>query len=433
MKKKIAIISASGPDNQNTGMLSVDFAAYAMLREIPNVELTWFTFPRFQQQGTNDFYTAVKEFVNFKELPRAIDEVYSHDLILFWGDFLNSSSFLNRSGPIQLRTLGLTESEVRNELLRCLLLRDAPDSVLRKTILFGGSLLSDDQADMDDIQYKKSFERLVRCSRNVFMRDPISAARCTLIRGKHEQDCMGVDAALLLPKELELPTTAWSDRPNNKTIGLFVGSRSTLDASFFNLITQLQKSFAARVDWLPWLPQTGAPRRTKASRIKGLAKRLAPSRGVRLKERDWTLAQSSREVVTKLKRRFLRKGTCGTGDLLRQLSHYEFVVTDTYHVCVNAWRLGVPAFCFYDSSSKPYEDRGTIGEMKKIVLYSQYMANGFIFSTGQSQYPQLPSKILNTFDSSQAKNIAIRIENHTAQVKVKLLQSINSHLESCVN
>jgi hypothetical protein len=33
------------------------------------------------------------------------------------------------------------------------------------------------------------------------------------------------------------------------------------------------------------------------------------------------------------------------GDLQRMLGHCEVVISDTYHVCVNAWRLGVPAVC----------------------------------------------------------------------------------------
>lgn len=38
-----------------------------------------------------------------------------------------------------------------------------------------------------------------------------------------------------------------------------------------------------------------------------------------------------------------------SGDLLRRLQACDLVVTDTYHLCVNAWNLGVPAICIGES------------------------------------------------------------------------------------
>jgi hypothetical protein len=41
------------------------------------------------------------------------------------------------------------------------------------------------------------------------------------------------------------------------------------------------------------------------------------------------------------------------GDVLARLGRYAFVVTDTYHVCLNAWRAGVPAICIGDALPNP--------------------------------------------------------------------------------
>jgi len=40
--------------------------------------------------------------------------------------------------------------------------------------------------------------------------------------------------------------------------------------------------------------------------------------------------------------------TALVGDLYRLLQSFSLIVSDTYHVCVNAWRMGVPAVCIAD-------------------------------------------------------------------------------------
>lgn len=41
----------------------------------------------------------------------------------------------------------------------------------------------------------------------------------------------------------------------------------------------------------------------------------------------------------------VRPGPTALGDLLAALSQYRFIITDTYHLCVNAWRVGTPTVC----------------------------------------------------------------------------------------
>ncbi|MBV8201510.1 MAG: hypothetical protein JOZ15_12885, partial [Acidobacteria bacterium] len=41
------------------------------------------------------------------------------------------------------------------------------------------------------------------------------------------------------------------------------------------------------------------------------------------------------------------------GDLLGRCGSYAFVLSDTYHVCVNAWRAGVPALCIGTAAPNP--------------------------------------------------------------------------------
>lgn len=55
----------------------------------------------------------------------------------------------------------------------------------------------------------------------------------------------------------------------------------------------------------------------------------------------------------------------------------RFVVTDTYHVSVNALRLGVPVFCLGRAAET---QKGTLGDFKKRALFEMFHCNNFYFA-----------------------------------------------------
>src|SRR5258706_14558113 len=41
---------------------------------------------------------------------------------------------------------------------------------------------------------------------------------------------------------------------------------------------------------------------------------------------------------------------------LNALTRYKAIITDTYHVCVNAWNLGIPAICLVENEFSKYRN-----------------------------------------------------------------------------
>jgi len=165
----------------------------------------------------------------------------------------------------------------------------------------------------------------------VLMREPVSAERVTRIRGG---SCLGLDAAFLLP-----PDAAGA----RDTIGVFAGVRTPIPPGFVRFCRALARRLDARVEWLPWL------------------------RFRRFKPRRW-------------RRHVARLALGGTGkrvpfaDMVAGLAGHRAVVTDTYHLCVNAWRQGTPALCLGRDEGGA---GGALGDRKKRVLYSMFGAGGF--------------------------------------------------------
>lgn len=65
------------------------------------------------------------------------------------------------------------------------------------------------------------------------------------------------------------------------------------------------------------------------------------------------------------------------GELLDRVQHASLVLTDTYHLAVNAWRLGTPAILLVDDPESPSDVNGGSAHShrdKRRDLYSQWEA-----------------------------------------------------------
>jgi len=70
-------------------------------------------------------------------------------------------------------------------------------------------------------------------------------------------------------------------------------------------------------------------------------------------------------------------------DLIFGLSDYDVVLTDTYHLAINAWAQGVPAVCLVDEGGADWSVNSGEPNMrrdKRVDLYSQLDALGLIVS-----------------------------------------------------
>ena len=417
---KIAVISASQPD---TGMLTVELAAASLKLEFPEASFVFFTFPPQPGKQFNDFFFLTESDIEFRYLPESLDEVYTYDVIFFWGDFLNSHTWMNQSGPLQLQFSNYSKQEVREIILKCMLFKDAPIEVLQKTFLFGGTILPDKQKNLEDSEYYQCFIRLVSNCRKVWMREPISAARVSLLR-KQKEDCLGVDAALILPENLYFPNIQRENEKNPSKIGLFVGSRTPMDSSLTSFLTALKTEFKSDINWLPWFKFKTQQPQSKLSLVKSRVKTLLGSPQVKANEIVRQKKIQSQHIVNSLRQEYLNATSRTLGDLLHQLCQYKFVVTDTYHVCINAWRMGVPAICISSQIPTPGSFTGTLKDEKKYILYLTYQATDFFVTLEQLNNLRNTNFLINTISSSQAQTISKRIQTHAKQVREELVENI---------
>jgi hypothetical protein len=148
------------------------------------------------------------------------------------------------------------------------------------------------------------------------MRDVYSAQKVARARGTPEAPALGSDAALLLDAQAiaALPRSEWTaDAQRGRgRVGLFFGRSALQLESLAGFGQDLARELGAGVHWIPW----GTVHSFPLMRYTVNAPQDSPP------DTDPTL-----------------------GDLLEFVGRYRLVVTDTYHLCVMAWKAGVPAIC----------------------------------------------------------------------------------------
>lgn len=426
---KLAFIAAHNPGYSNPGMLTVDLAAHSLKAEIPNTEFNWFSFPPQDCEVVRSYIDPGQLPFNFHCLPDSLEWVYEHDAILYWGDFLNARSYLYQDAFERLTGGGYSSHQVQDILLRCMLLRDAPDEVLQRTLLFGGTILPDNQSDYEHDDYYTAFVRLATGCRAVWMRDPISAATLSMLRSG--DGCMGTDAALLLPETIAFPTGTWSEG-NERSIGLFVGVRTAIPEGLPAFAEGLANRFSAKVDWLPWLdmPPFKQPHRTLAGQIKANIRLAVPGSRWRAFELQHRAQYKTKKFRADLVSQTFRPGAYFFGDLLQQLKRYEFVITDTYHLCLNAWRLGTPAICIGLAQPDNMYPSGTLNDLKKYIFYLTYKAADLYFTPESLESANAIERAASLLESKQVQTIQQRIKLHAQGVKAGLMSTLGEMLGS---
>jgi hypothetical protein len=126
-----------------------------------------------------------------------------------------------------------------------------------------------------------------------------------------------------------------------------------------------------------------------------------------------------------------------TIEALRNIMQCRFIVTDTYHVCVNAWSLGIPAVCLIDSAEGPQRSVNAGDPMaardKRHVFMSMYDALDFavpmIELGDRKQRAARLSSLLDLFGSGQEiAEVHARIRAHAAWARASLLREMETML-----
>jgi hypothetical protein len=415
---RIAVISAPNAGYANPGMLTVDLAAAGVLkRAIPNSVVSWYTLHPPEQLAD------IHPYVDRSELPfhwlPLVDhfaDVCDHDVILLWGDFLQARHYFVQDAVERLvltSDRNLSPEQALHVLYRCLLFSDTALKVLNKIVIFGSTILFNAQTDYSRDRYGEYLVRLMKNCAGVWVRDPISAAKVQHLRQDYSSTHLGADSALLLRDEdiACLSRTKWTDAPFADRVGLFLGARTRRSRALITFLRQLTRQCELQLEWLPWFPVHEWLRSIPHYAW------LNPFIAARVLQRR-------REID-----RLMIRGTqYSAGDLLTAVGQYRFIVTDTYHLCVNSWRAGTPAICLGADETSPKHQ--TLNDYKKRVLYEMYDASDFYVSTSSLQSSPgrqlVVDKVRHVItDDSIAMAIAERIRTHARSVEQALAERLS--------
>ncbi|MFF5404227.1 polysaccharide pyruvyl transferase family protein [Streptomyces misionensis] len=381
---RVAVITAPNIGYRNTGMLTVDLAFETMRRRMGGgIEANWYTLHAPETVALRPGARGHAFPFRFRSLIDEVDDLREHDAVVFWGDFLHARHYLAQDATNRLLDFGFAADRgaARALLNRTLLLADQPDELLSRTLSYGGTILHNTQSDYEDKEYGPLFTRLMTRSRRVWVRDPLSAAKLAQLRGDRTTDHFGSDAALLnRPGDLgHLPVTPWSqDLPEGGAIGVFLGARTEIPDWLPGFCQGLADRFGAPLEWVPWFDRDVPPR------VEHIAR---------------------------------RPGDPTVGDLIGVLPRYRLVVTDTYHLAVNAWGAGTPVVCVGAPEPVPTTDDDylTLSEVKKHVFHMAYDAADFYLTTvpdSPEGHARRADRIVRLVEGGGAAAVAARIREH---------------------
>lgn len=337
--------------------------------------------------------------------------------ILFWGDFQHGRDYLIQSAR-RLDTIdggqGRSEGETLDLLYRYFMMEGSDFS--SKIMMCGGTLFQNSVADYADLRYLNALSRLYSSADYARARDPYSAGVIARLRRDYATSYLGVDAALLnQPRHLE---ALEQESPKvladfDGAVGIFFGRSSASfpfwRASFF--MKELASAIKAPLAWIPW--------------DRFAAGRLFYSRRHRFQRKMKFAAEVPRNVDVTV------------GDVLNLLRRCRLIITDTYHMAVNAIAFNTPVVCVYEPSPASERDCN-IGHRaaprdKRVSIFTSYDLSEFIVPTSDltdaAARRLRAHHIAECIESSHSIEPAYSgIRAHAAACRRELIAHIQRHL-----
>lgn len=340
MSRAIAVCAC--PPLPNPGMASVDLALYKLFEKyFPNTELDLACLYLPLERNPDLSENKLEQFKSWHNLPfeyqsfrNQLDRIYEIDIIIFWGDFLHSRDYLYQVSQI-CQQIGAASNEVdaMNLVLDHFYLKNAPKNVMEKTILFGGTFIFNRAKDYLDKNYNQNLIHLLNNVKNVWMRDIYSSYKASSLLESNINSTLGTDCSMLLKKEdiENLPKSSFFQfseyAKETNVVGLFFGRNTAITDEIIMFVDRLCNSLNLLAEWIPWFPPF-----------------ILPNYHDRFLTQFKKLGVNTSKTYPML------------GDLLKRIGEYKFIITDTYHVCLNAWRNGVPAICIGEILSYEQHD-----------------------------------------------------------------------------
>ncbi len=362
----VSIICAP-PNGFNPGMTSVDLAARHIGESI-NADVTywrlWDQCEWLEAPGGSSFTDAgtvhdVGSGLTYAIARGCLDEVFSADLLIFWGDFLHMAVYLRQTADVLARRMELMSFDDALDLAaRLYLMRESDVGIMGRSITYGSTLSFNTAADYAG-SYGMDLARFVEHARRAWFRDPYSAAVAETFRGD-ELSCKAPDAAFLLPSA--------SVAPERHRLGIFIGRSNFQPEAVAAFGRQIARALDLEPAWIPWGADPGfwpmEHRRRFRAAWPGLEHLAARPSAAQVRQ---TLIGAVRGVHP-------RRDQPTMAALFDAIANCSAIVTDTYHLAVNAWRIGIPTVCLTDRDHREWNvNAGSPGSFrdKRYDLYSQ--------------------------------------------------------------
>jgi len=327
LNKTIAVIFAS-PSRFNSGMHTVDQA----WEDFHHRHFSNFQFQRYR---FTDICYNKDDNGRFKCLIQSWDEILKADVILYWGDFLHMYQYISKKSKDLIEFNVIKDySEAEDIVLSRLLMVGESKETLNKVISFGTNFLLDQILVRNHKRkYYCALKKFLENSKSCMPRD-IYSANLVSHYNKNTEMTQGVDCALLSNLVLKFISNDFENwKGKGKSLGVFFGRSSSRVLKRLLFARSINKNLNFdKIEWISWLEE-GKPK-TKQALLRKLASLI-----LNLKKEQFKYPK----------------------DQVEMLREYKLIITDTYHLAVNAWAVGVPAVCIAEIYRKARKDNVNSG------------------------------------------------------------------------
>lgn len=337
------IAAVCGAPNQNSGMMFVDRALHVFLNKKGLIENTTFYCFQFEAKNKLGFnYQALTKDVNLNE----------YDCIIIWGDFIISHHFLSMTQPKIAKNSDLLNYDLQSKVL----MSGLSEADLKKVIVLGQCIVIDDVKIFKNKNYIRDLKRLLRHAGLVKVRDPLSAYRAKLL-SEVDRDFLGLDAALLNytldNEEIDEIKNSIIKKDKKSQVGIFFARSKKMNFKK-KVLGYYLKYLIKGIDfkWIPWLEN-----KQQSKIFFNFAKSCSPYSDI---------------------------------DYIKEILNCDVVLTDTYHLSLMSWSLGVPCICYGNSSEK---FKLTTHDKKKEIFFTSNFIDDFYFFT-ENFYRDLKNEVL---------------------------------------
>ena len=404
-------------------MQTVDFAAHNLIQRLgidsrAQIHRPW---PALMKaMGGNPKLESLDSWPTNFQTDSTRQTIQNGDLLLTWGDFQLGHDYQTQSAKryrqIQAQHGNrVSEEEALDWSFDYFLLKSALEKEI-DTACFGTTLFQNSMRDWAHSRYRNAIENYFDSCVFAKFRDPYSSWSHSKLTNTSDQGNWGIDCALLNTREelLSIPATDVTSNLTRGGIGVYLGrsSKRFSKLRFAKFLRLISKKFEAPLHWIPWNQFTGGKLFSKRPR-------LLNSPLVNIES-------------------FPKNHEVKAGDIFHLLDSLKLVVTDTYHVAINAMTMRIPVLCIYEPSPKRSRD-ANMGfreswRDKRALLFTSTNQSDFLMSANDlasNHYCEKKVEHLVSITSDQAtmKNwkqwLDLELETQRTQLETMIRSRLN--------